>query len=253
MTGDRIQLVVQGDDFGMCHAVNEGVARAFQDGVLTQASTMVACPWFNEAAQMGKDLGIPLGIHQTLTCEWDYLRWTPITSGASLRGDDATFHRTVKAAAEGITTDDAIEELGAQVERFLASGLALTYLDVHMGAINLDAYSAISKKYATPFLYPGLDTSLRFTTIKGLSDRDDKKTWLPEHLASLTPGVHLLVCHVGVPGPELSSITSPESEPWRWAEEYRASDLELLTDPELRDTIDRLGIDLVSVSTADFS
>ena len=47
-----IELVVQGDDFGMCHAVNTGVAEAFTNGILSQASTMVACPWFDEAAAL---------------------------------------------------------------------------------------------------------------------------------------------------------------------------------------------------------
>ena len=251
--GERIQLIVQGDDFGMCHAVNEGVARAFADGILTQSSTMVACPWFFEAAHIGKELGIPLGIHQTLTCEWDYLRWPPITPSESLVGDDRTFHRTVEAAQDNAKVDEAIEELTAQVERFLAAGLDLTYLDVHMGLISMAAYLEVSKRYGVPFLYPGLDTSLTFTSIRGLSDRENKKAWLLQHLEKLTAGVHLLVCHVGVPGPELSSITAPDSPPWRWAEEYRASDLEVLTDPEVADAIGRFGIELVSVSTAEFA
>jgi len=251
----RVQLIVQGDDFGMCHAVNDAVARAFTDGILTQSSTMVACPWFFEAAHIGKELGIPLGIHQTLTCEWDYLRWPPITAGESLMGADRTFHRTVVAAQEAVAVDEATAELTAQVERFLSCGLELTYLDVHMGLICMPAYLEVSKTFGAPFLYPGLDTSLTFTSIRGVSDKEeaDKKGWLLNHLERLTAGVHLLVCHVGVPGDELSSITSPESEPWRWAEEYRRSDLDVLTDDEVCAAVDRLGIELVSVSTADFS
>jgi predicted glycoside hydrolase/deacetylase ChbG (UPF0249 family) len=255
VTGERIQLVVQGDDFGMCHAVNEGVARAFEDGILTQSSTMVACPWFYEAAHIGNELSIPLGIHQTLTCEWDYLRWPPITGGSSLVGDDRTFHRTVDAAQNGVEVDDAIEELSAQAERFLGAGLDITYFDVHMGLISMPAYLEVSKRYGVPFLYPGLETSLTFTSIRSLSDREeaDKKAWLLAHLEKLIPGVHLLVCHPGSPGAELSSITGPDSSPWRWAEEYRATDLAVLTDSEVADAVARLGIELVSVSTAEFA
>ena len=83
-----IELVVQGDDFGMCHAVNTGVAEAFTNGILSQASTMVACPWFDEAAALAAEHDIPLGVHLTLTCEWDYLRWPPLTGGPSLAGPD---------------------------------------------------------------------------------------------------------------------------------------------------------------------
>src|SRR5205085_11919649 len=88
-----VKLVVQGDDFGMCHAVNEGTVEAFRNGVLTQASTMVPCPWFTEAADLAKQHGLPLGIHQTLTCERDYLRWRPLTDGPSLVRDDGTTRR----------------------------------------------------------------------------------------------------------------------------------------------------------------
>jgi predicted glycoside hydrolase/deacetylase ChbG (UPF0249 family) len=73
VAGD-VRLIVQGDDFGMCHAVNVGTMQAFQEGILTQASTMAACPWFTEAAALARESGIPLGVHQTLTCEWDFLR-----------------------------------------------------------------------------------------------------------------------------------------------------------------------------------
>jgi len=204
--------VVQGDDFGMCHAVNVGTVRAFTDGILTQASTMVPCPWFTEAAALAHTHQIPLGIHQTLTCEWDYLRWTPLTAGASLRGDDGTtMRRTVADAVENIDPAEAAEELSAQTERFLAHGLDIGYFDVHMGFISPPAYTAVSERFDRPFLYPGLDTSLSFTSIKGLSDRDEseKKSWLMGWFERLTPGVHLLVTHCAEPGAEMASITVP--------------------------------------------
>ncbi len=84
----QIQLVVQGDDFGMCHAVNAGIEEAFVRGILTQASTMAVCPWVDEALDIATRLGIPVGLHQTLTCDWDRLRWGSLTSGASLVGAD---------------------------------------------------------------------------------------------------------------------------------------------------------------------
>src|SRR5215470_15234762 len=87
----QIRLVVRGDDFGMCHAVNEGIVRAVTEGIVTTASTMAPCPWFEEAAKIAKEVGIPIGAHPTLTCEWDYFRWRPLTGGPSLAGADRTF------------------------------------------------------------------------------------------------------------------------------------------------------------------
>jgi predicted glycoside hydrolase/deacetylase ChbG (UPF0249 family) len=249
-----VELVVQSDDFGMCHAVNRGVERAFTEGILTQVSTMVPCPWFDEAAELARTHGIPAGMHSTLTCEWDYLRWGPLTGATSLAGADRTFHRTVLDARASATVEDATAELIAQAERFLATGLELTHIDCHMGAVSIPAYEAVCARFGQRFIYPGINPSYRFTSIAGLSDRDaaGKKSWLLERLEGLAPGVHLLVTHCAEPGEEMSSITAPSSEPWRWAEEYRASDLATLTDPEVRRRIDDLGIQLRSVADATF-
>jgi hypothetical protein len=251
MAASGIHLVVQGDDFGMCHAVNTGTVRAFTDGILTQASTMVPCPWFPEAAELAKAHGLPLGIHSTLTCEWDGLRWPPLTAGASLRGDDGTCVRTVPLA-QAIDPADATEELIAQTERFLAAGLDLTYYDVHMGMSQPVAYAEVSSRYGVPFLYPGVPASLSFTSIKTLSARpaEDKLAWLLGYLERRGPGVHLLVSHCADDDPELAAMVRPDSPVFPWARDYRVSDLAVLVDPDVRAAIDRLGIDLVSVKDA---
>lgn len=255
MGSQLIQLVVQGDDFGMCHAVNEGIATAFLDGILTQSSMMAACPWVDEALRLTRQLSIPIGLHETLTCDWENLRWGPITKGPSLAVDGGAFYSTVAEAAAKVDAAEAEVELLAQADRVGRAGCALTYLDVHMGLVCAPAYQAVSDKLGVPFLYPGLTTSLEFTSIKGLSQREaaDKKSWLLSWLSRLEPGVHLLVCHPGVAGAELAGLTTPESPVYRWAEEYRASDLAVLTDPDVKAAVQDRGIRLTSVAEADFS
>jgi len=125
---DRIRLVVRGDDFGMCHAVNEGIKRAFTEGIVTTASAMAPCPWFGEAVEMARDAGIPLGAHQTLTCEWDYFRWRPLTDGPSLAGADGTLRPSVELAQQHVQHSDVVRELLAQVNRFRSAALSLDYL-----------------------------------------------------------------------------------------------------------------------------
>jgi chitin disaccharide deacetylase len=247
----EIRLIVQGDDFGMCHAVNVGTLQAFQEGILTQASTMAACPWFTEAAALARESGIPLGVHQTLTCEWDYLRWRPLTEGPSLVGEDGTFRRTVEEVRASISHDDAVRELSAQVAKFAAEGLTIDYLDVHMGDSVPDAYAEVSGAAGKPYIYGPVE-SQKFASIETLSDRDaaDKRPWLLDHLAGLTPGVHLLVTHCAAAHPELAALTAPGTYTYRWAEEYRLTDQELVTDPEIRKTIEAHGIELVSMRNA---
>ena len=247
----RIRLVVRGDDFGMCHAVNEGIERAFTDGIVTTASTMAPCPWFGEAMKITKEIGIPLGAHQTLTCEWDYFRWRPLTDGSSLAGADGTFRRSVELASQHLTHAEAVRELVAQVDRFASAGVGLDYLDYHMGSALPAVYAEVSDLTGVPFLYSGA-VRPELASVSELSPRDagGKKEWMLGYLRGLEPGAHLLVCHPAVASSELESLTGADSVPYRWAAEYRLSDLEVLLDPEVRDLIDDLGIALCSFPEA---
>ena len=249
MAGE-IKLIVRADDFGMCHSVNDGILRAFTEGIVTQASVMVPCPWFTEAAAMARTHAIPVGVHQTLTCEWDFLRWRPLTDGPSLTGPDGTFLRSVAEARDAIGHAEAVEELLAQIGRFTAEDLTLDYLDVHMGAVAPKAYAEVADKTDTIFLYSALARERGLTSIEGLSEREtsDKKGWLVSYLRELGPGTHLLVVHPGVGGPELAPITGPDSVPYRWAEEYRIADLDVLTDADVAALISERGIELTTAA-----
>jgi hypothetical protein len=244
-------LVVQGDDFGMCHAVNVGTVQAFRDGIVTQVSTMAACPWFTEAAALAREFGIPVGVHQTLTCEWDFLRWRPLTDGPSLAGPDGTFRRTVAEAREAVRHEEAVRELSAQAEKFAAEGLTVEYLDVHMGQAAPAAYAEVSAAIGKPFIY-GPEESRRFASITTLSDRDaaDKKPWMLSYLDNLTPGVHLLVTHCAAAEAELAALHRPGSDTYRWAEEYRLSDQAIVTDPEIHAAITSRSIHLTTAHAA---
>jgi predicted glycoside hydrolase/deacetylase ChbG (UPF0249 family) len=236
----------------MCHAVNQGIQRAFAEGIVTTSSTMAACPWFGEAAEIATNSGLPLGCHQTLTCEWDYFRWRPLTDGPTLVGADGTFPPTVELAQERAQHAEVVTELLAQVERFRSAGLGLDYLDHHMGSAHPAAYAEVSDRTGVPFLYSDEVRRRGLDTISELSPRESagKKDWLLGYLRGLAPGCHMLVCHPGVGSSELESLTGPQSVPWLWAAEYRVADLRVLTDPEVRDLIEKLGIRLCSLSEA---
>jgi chitin disaccharide deacetylase len=249
--GGQVRLVVRGDDFGMCHAVNEGIRVAFTAGIVTTSSTMAPCPWFGEAIKIAKETGIPLGAHQTLTCEWDYFRWRPLTDGRSLAGPDGTFRPSVELARQHVRHDEVVGELVAQVDRFISAGIGVDYLDHHMGPTLPAAYAQVSERTGVPFLYSS-QVRGQLASLSELSPRDagGKKEWLLSYLSQLGPGAHVLVCHPAVASSELECLTGPDSVPYRWAAEYRISDLEALTDPDVRERIDELGIALCSLPEA---
>jgi predicted glycoside hydrolase/deacetylase ChbG (UPF0249 family) len=247
-----VRLVVQSDDFGMCHAVNDGVAQAFTEGILTQASMMPPCPWFDEAATIAHELDLPVGMHSTLTCDWDRLRWGPLTDGRTLTDDGIAFRSTVAAAAAAIDHDDAVEELEAQAARMCDAGLRPTYFDCHMGIVAPRAYQEICERYDRPFLYPPVERAVPFTSIKMLSERptETKKSWLLRYLSTREPGLHLLFAHCAVDSAELGAIASRSHPSYEWVREYRLADQAVLCDPEVREAVEANGIELVSLAEA---
>lgn len=245
-----IQLVVQADDFGMCHAVNDGVVRAFRDGIATQASVMSPCPWIAEALELARRDELPAGVHCTLTCEWEHLRWGPLTHGPTLCDADGGFYRTVAEVAKHANVEQAKAELAAQTDRLVAAGVEPLYFDVHMGPTCPAAFEYVSDAYAKPFVYPLARSHFVFDSISVLSPRspEKKRVWMREYLEGLTPGAHFLCTHPGERGEELRSLTDAGAENHVWAEDFRVSDLETLCDPDVRRAVEARGIELVSVA-----
>lgn len=250
-----IRLIVQADDFGMCHAVNEGVVEAFENGILTQASVMAPCPWFGEAVVLAKRHTIPVGLHGTLTCEWDAMRWRPLTAGSSLVRHDGTFHESVLAARTTVRPDEAATELRAQARAMATAGLAPTYVDAHMGMVSPTAYENVCELYRRPFILPVVPRFLWLNSFLVLSPRtaDEKRRTLLDYLEQLPPGHHLIQSHPAVASRELRALATPGSDAEPWAEAYRVSDLALLTDPAVVALVERRGIELVAVADLDAS
>ena len=243
-----IKLVVQGDDLGMCRAVNEGISLAATEGVLTQTSVMAPTPWFGEGATMAKGLGLATGLHLTFTCEWQYLRWGPLTPAASLRDPDGLFKRSVAEAIEGDAAE-AIVEANAQVDRAEACGLTLSYVDPHMGISQVPAYEAACARLGVKFMYPGVKPHHSFASVIVLSTapRQDRAAWFVEQLEQLGDGTHMVMAHPGVESEELRAITPPDAHDYFWAESTRVPDLDALCSPDVRKVIDSRKIELVAV------
>lgn len=247
---DEIRLVVRGDDLGMAHAVNEGLVSAWRDGILTQVTAMVPCPWFHEGARLALTHGIPTAVHMTLTAEWDHLRWGPLTGPTSCAAADGTFHRTVQDVVAAVRPEDAIAEIDAQVEQFRATGLEPTGLDPHMAAVVKDSIQPLVERHGLPF-FTGAGRDHKYAdTVTMLTLQPDKTAWLQQWLTGLEPGTHMLVTHPGVDSPELAAITDPAAENYVWARPGRLSDLDALTDQGVRDVVAGRGI-VLSQFTAD--
>ena len=98
---DRV-VVVHADDIGMCHATLPAIDELMAFGLVTSASAMVPCPWFLEAASWHRrNPQFDLGIHLTLTSEWQHYRWGPLScrdEESGLVDDQGYFHGTPRTS-----------------------------------------------------------------------------------------------------------------------------------------------------------
>lgn len=128
------RVIVNADDFGLCPAINQGVVKAYDEGIVTSASLLPTGEAWEEAAALARARpGLDLGIHLALT------QTAPVSSPEavpSLAGDSGRFPRTwpvfVSRYLRGaVSRREIAAELRAQIERGLATGLPFSHLDSH--------------------------------------------------------------------------------------------------------------------------
>jgi chitin disaccharide deacetylase len=129
---DRL-LIINCDDLGSSHSANLATFQAMTRGVASSATLMVPCPWAREAARMFA--GMPVGVHLTLTCEYEGYRWRGLTHGASLYDDGGSLLATTQQALRRVTADDARAECRAQILTAYRWGVDVTHLDTHMNVM----------------------------------------------------------------------------------------------------------------------
>jgi hypothetical protein len=150
------------DDVGMCHGANTAFLELARAGLVDTGSVMVPCAWFPEIAQAAwRDRNLDLGVHLTLTSEWEHYRWRALSTNRPSSGlvdDDGFLPRNCLRLRERIVPEACEAEMRAQIERAIASGVDATHLDTHMGAALvpelLEITLRLAREYRLPLLLP---------------------------------------------------------------------------------------------------
>ncbi|MCY9514516.1 polysaccharide deacetylase family protein [Paenibacillus apiarius] len=162
---DRL-LIVNADDFGMCHATNEAIKQLLDEGAVSSATVMMPCGWAKDAAVWSAaHPQADVGIHLTFTSEWEGYKWGPVnrqggtsslvTAEGYFPSDCLTFERQAEPA-------QVRAEMIAQIEMALSLGMNPTHLDSHMGSLYgletgrdfLDIVFDVCSEYGLPFRLP---------------------------------------------------------------------------------------------------
>jgi predicted glycoside hydrolase/deacetylase ChbG (UPF0249 family) len=243
-----IRLLVRGDDIGSSHAANVACIQVCREGIARSLEVMVPCAWFEEAAEMlNENSTIDVGVHLTVTSEWEGLKWRPLTHAASLVDEDGYFYsRTGEFANVNPKREEVERELRAQIELAKKKIKNVTHLTSHMGAPTCrpDLRELVDELADEYSLAVNTSNLQRFRSMGSSKDSFEKRlTTFLDSLERLGPGTWLLVEHPGLDRPEMQAHGHKGYEN---VAQHRQDVTRLFTDPKVKEVIQRRNIQLIS-------
>ena len=257
---DARLLIINADDFGMCHAINEAIIRVLKKSVLRSTTLMVPCPWALHAMHFLADHPeIPFGIHLTVISDWVDYRWGPITSREKVPSliDNAgyfyNFEHMPQFLAQ-VRLDQLEMEWRAQIDAVLAAGLTPTHLDWHALRIRgrddiLELLLRLARGYGLALRVAGRSWIEKVQS-QGLPTNDydfldsylldpvSKSARYAQLLRELPAGLSEWAVHPGLDTPELRAI-DPEDK------HVRQMDYNFLMSQEAQEIVNEEGIILL--------
>ncbi|WRS27800.1 chitin disaccharide deacetylase [Oscillospiraceae bacterium MB08-C2-2] len=245
-----IKIIFNADDFGICRAVNYGILDAFRLGVVRSTSLMATGDAYEHAVEIAQSFAdLDIGVHLSLT------HGQPITARVSsmLNAQGQFISLAQFNEIKGKLDIAAIEEeFTAQIEKILASGLKPTHLDshhhIHMMASLFPLALKLAKKYKLairlrsrsqlPQEYSDLvSPELLMEEFYGDQLTEDQLAEILYIHEGKTSSLEIM-CHPGYLDTFLNTHSSYSSQ--------RINELNILTDPKLRQVIETFGAELIS-------
>jgi chitin disaccharide deacetylase len=252
---DAKLLIIHADDLGVSHSENAATTNALEKGSVNSASIMVPTPWFPEIANYASThANADLGLHITLTSEWKYLKWGPVTPASQVPGlvnKYGFFYSSVDSVRRAATASEVEEETRNQVKRAIQFGVDPTHLDSHMGTVFskpdfLQAYIKVGREFKIPVFLPralGAGLGLKFDSM--LTDKDVIVDHIvsaaPQHLKAgfaafysnalknLQPGLTYLIIHCAYDNEEMKAVAAGVAD---WGSAWRQMDYDFFTSAE---------------------
>lgn len=252
---DAKLVIIHADDLGVAHSENAASTNALEKGSVNSASIMVPTPWMPEIAHYAvTHPGADLGLHITLTSEWRFLKWGPVTPHHLVPGlvnNQGFFYSSVDSVRRTATASEVEEEIRNQVRRAIQFGIDPTHLDSHMGTVfsqldYLKAYINVGREFKIPVFLPRLletGLSVRLDTL--ITDRevlfDHVVIAGPQHfksglaafytnaLKNLQPGLTYLIIHTAYDNDEMKAVAAGIVD---WGSAWRQQDYDFFTSAE---------------------
>ncbi len=270
---DRV-VIFHTDDVGMCQASLTAFSDLDGFGLISSGAMMVPSPWFLAVADYCRQHPqVDLGVHLTLTSEWETYRWGPISTrdpASGLIDAEGYFLKKHTLVWDQADPEFVQAELQAQVNCALTAGVDITHLDGHMGAVAhmkfLPAYVQLALFHRLPFLAARMDQAayeargmesstaaiavqmiaqleemgvplLDFATGLPLNRLENRLEQAKQVLAKVPAGITHFIIHPAQDTPELRAIASD----WQ----CRVADYQTFMSEEMRTWIKNTGIQVI--------
>jgi len=252
-----MKLIVNADDFALTLGVTKGIIKGMKEGIVTDTSIFANSDFFYESIKMAEENGITsMGVHLTITF------FKPVLEPSKLKSlvdSNGAFFRNPGLIPKNYKKDEVRNELRAQIEKFLSTGMKLNHLDTHHGFSVLDTgmmdvVTSLAKEYRVPmrrddilsedihikekFLSSSIVTSDNLFISEANEKEDYLLSVLEEHRDSKS--IVEFAGHPGFVDDELLTISSLTHE--------RERDLELFMSNKLIHFIRENNIELISYS-----
>jgi len=248
---EDIKLIVRADDMGFSKAANLACIKGYKEGIITTVEVIVPGPWFLDAAKLLRENpGLDVGVHLTLTSEWDNYKWGPVTQAESLVTEDRYFHtRTEKVAELKIDPDELETELRAQIELALKHIPQVSHLSDHMNVAMCHPavtklFEKLSREYKLPFSPNGLTESFELWSVPP----EEKEDFLAESVNGLTSGLWECICHPALNNEETQGIEGSAYDADIRMAIHREATANAVTSERIKNIIKQRNIRLVSYS-----
>ena len=260
------------DDAGMCEEANTAIQHYFKTGDVRSTAVMVPCPYAIQMIEWAKTQDLPdVGIHLTLTSEWQDYRWGPVSDPSKVPGlidPEGKMWHDVPDVVMHATAEEIETEVRAQIDKVIGMGFTPSHIDTHMGTLYgsvdyVKVFLKIAKEYNLPanaidlsdpavaavfknqgypittevvdllgdYPLPKLDF---FSSVPEGDTYENKRDNFFALLNALKPGITEIIFHPSVETDTLKSIT----DSWQ----QRVWEAQLFSDPVVKKFFEENGI-----------
>jgi len=258
---DARLLIINADDFGVCHAVNAAILLSLTEGIACSTNVMMPCPWALHALHLlSEHPAIHFGVHLTVIREPSLYRWGPLTcrekapSLVDETGYFYSFERIPEFLAQ-VKLEELEVEFRAQIDMVLVANLTPTHLDWHClrgggGAAIVALMLRLAHEYGLamravdhPWIAKAQGQGLPTTDTVFLDSYGlatvDKSARYAQLLRDLPIGLSEWAVHPGFDDAEVRAIGS-------LGPRERQTDVDFLTSAQAREIVRQEGITLLS-------